>query len=210
MAQTFRYILFLFFIVTLPANAQEKKITHKLNNEWAEVQFDSLGPINKMAYADTANFMHEKVYPCARCLLRPEVAEALEKANTLATEKGYRLVLYDCYRPYPIQYKMYEIVNNPLYVAKPGKGSNHNRGQAVDISLADEDGNLLDMGGVFDEFSKISHYAYKDIPRKARKNRKRLRNIMIEAGFTPLESEWWHFDYKQKTYETSQYVWECD
>lgn len=206
----FRFVFLLIFIITLPANAQGKKITRSLNSEWAEVQFDSLGAINKMAYADTANFMHEKVYPCARCLLRPEVAEALEKANILAAEKGYRLVLYDCYRPYPIQYKMYEIVNNPLYVAKPGKGSNHNRGQAVDISLADEEGNLLDMGGAFDEFSEISHYAYKNISRKARKNRKRLRTIMIEAGFTPLESEWWHFDYKHKAYETSQYIWDCD
>ncbi|MFP9115113.1 M15 family metallopeptidase [Flavobacterium sp. RHBU_3] len=202
----FRYIL---LFITITAFAQPAKITHKLSDEWAEVQFDSLGPLNKMAYADTANFMHEKVYPCARCLLRPEVAEALERANVLAAEKGYRLVMYDCYRPYPIQYKMYELVNNPLYVAKPGKGSNHNRGQAVDISLADENGELLDMGGAFDEFSEISHYAYKDIPRKARKNRKRLRTIMIEAGFTPFESEWWHFDYKQKTYETSNYVWEC-
>nr|WP_322624256.1 M15 family metallopeptidase [uncultured Flavobacterium sp.] len=201
---------YILLFITLNAFAQPTIIIHKLNNDWAEVQFDSLGPLNKMAYADTANFMHEKVYPCARCLLRPEVGEALEKAYQLALDKGYRLVLYDCYRPYPIQYKMYELVNNPLYVAKPGKGSNHNRGQAVDISLADENGELLDMGGAFDEFSEISHYAYKDISRKARRNRKRLRTIMTEAGFTPFESEWWHFDYKQRVYETSNYVWECN
>lgn len=189
---------------------QQTSIVDSLSAEWSEIRFDSAGVINKMAYADTANFMHQKVYPCARCLLRPEVANALDKANDIAKEKGLRLVIYDCYRPYPIQYKMYEIVNNPKYVAKPGKGSNHNRGRAVDISLADEDGNLLDMGGAFDDFSEVSHPDYKHIPRKARKNRRLLAKIMTQSGFSIYPYEWWHFDYKQKTYETSAYIWECN
>lgn len=200
-------LLFLFTFLGL--HAQKTTIIDSLSSEWSEVRFDSTDVINRMAYADTANFMHQKVYPCARCLLRPEVATALDKAHNLAAEKGYRLVLFDCYRPYPIQYKMYEIVNNPKYVAKPGKGSNHNRGRAVDISLADADGNLLDMGGAFDDFSEVSHPYYKGISRKARKNRRLLQNIMTQAGFSIYPYEWWHFDYKQKEYETSDYVWEC-
>jgi D-alanyl-D-alanine dipeptidase len=177
--------------------------------EWQEVQFDSLDIINRMAYADTANFMHEKIYPCARCFLRPEVAGALEKANQLAKDKGYKLIIYDCYRPYGYQRKMYEIVNNPLYVAKPGKGSNHNRGAAIDLSLTDADGNLLDMGGAFDDFSKISHYSADGISKVAKKNRKLLRTIMTKAGFTPYENEWWHFDYRKKRYPTAGFVWDC-
>jgi len=177
---------------------------------WREVNFDSLTIVNKMAYADTANFMHEKIYPCAKCFLRPEVAASLEKANELAHDKNLKLVIYDCYRPYGYQQKMYEIVNNPKYVAKPGKGSNHNRGAAVDLSLTDENGELLDMGGAFDDFSEVSHYGYSNISRKAKRNRKLLRNIMVKAGFTPYENEWWHFDYRQKQYPTADFKWNCD
>lgn len=177
---------------------------------FSEIKFDSLGFQNRMAYADTANFMHAKIYPCARCFLRPEAAQALEKAAVIAKSKGYTLVIYDCYRPYPFQQKMYDIVNNPKYVAPPGKGSNHNRGAAVDVSLADENGQLLDMGGDFDDFSQISHYAAKSITVKARKNRRLLRHIMEKSGFTAYNNEWWHFDYKKQRYDTSSFIWECN
>jgi len=176
---------------------------------WKEINFDSLAIINKMAYADTANFMHEKLYPCARCFFRPEVAKALEKANERAQNKGYKLVIYDCYRPYGIQVKMFKLVNNPMYVAKPGKGSYHNRGAAVDLTLADENGNILDMGGAFDDFSSISHYANDSISKTAKKNRKLLRSIMVKAGFSPYESEWWHFNYLQKSFATAGFQWDC-
>ncbi|KOS08433.1 hypothetical protein AM493_19560 [Flavobacterium akiainvivens] len=175
-----------------------------------EVNMDSLNMLNRMAYADTANFMHQKVYPCARCFLRPEAAQALEKANEIAQDKGYRMVVYDCYRPITIQYKMFEIVGNPEWVARPTKGSNHNRGAAVDVSLSDENGNLLDMGGAFDDFSEVSHYSYSNLNKEAKANRKLLRNIMVRAGFIPYESEWWHFDFKQKRYPASGLVWSCN
>lgn len=177
---------------------------------FSEIKFDSLHIQNRMAYADTANFMHAKIYPCARCFLRPEVAEALEQAVEIAKGKGYILVIYDCYRPYPFQQKMYDIVNNPKYVAPPGKGSNHNRGAAVDISLADKNGQLLDMGGDFDDFSQISHYAAKGLTRRARKNRRLLRHIMEKSGFTAYNNEWWHFDYKKQRYDTSSFIWGCN
>lgn len=176
---------------------------------WTEVDFESSGMLNRMAYADTANFMHAKIYPCARCFLRPEVAEALEKANELAKDRDLKLVIYDCYRPYGYQRKMYEIVNDPRYVAPPGKGSNHNRGAAIDLTLADENGKLLDMGNPFDDFSELSQYDNDSIPRQAQKNRKLLRNIMVKAGFTPYNNEWWHFDYKQKRYATAGFKWDC-
>lgn len=176
---------------------------------WAEVDFEASQMLNRMAYADTANFMHAKIYPCARCFLRPEVAEALNRANEIAKDKGIRLVIYDCYRPYPFQQVMYDIVNDPRYVAPPGKGSNHNRGAAVDIALADENGELLDMGGAFDDFTGISHYNSENVSKIGRKNRKLLRSIMKKAGFTPLSSEWWHFDYKKVRYETSSFIWDC-
>ncbi|AWH86857.1 peptidase M15 [Flavobacterium album] len=180
-----------------------------VNPLWAEVDFEASGMINHMAYADTANFMHTKIYPCARCFLRPEVAEALATANAIAKDKNLRLVLYDCYRPYSFQKTMYEIVNDPQYVAPPGKGSNHNRGAAIDITLADENGTLLDMGGTFDDFSEISHYDNEGVSKVGKKNRRLLRTIMMKAGFTPLSSEWWHFDYRKKRYANAGFKWDC-
>ncbi|NDI98253.1 M15 family metallopeptidase [Flavobacterium sp. LaA7.5] len=185
-------------------------IVDSVSTEWSEIRFDSVDVINKMAYADTANFMHQKIYPCARCFLRPEAAEALNNANRLAKRRNLKLVIYDCYRPYQFQYKMYEIVNNPRYVAKPGKGSNHNRGLAVDIALADDEGNLLDMGNEFDDFSELSHYAAQSISKAGKKNRKLLRKIMTRAGFTPYDNEWWHFDYVKKQYPVADFVWDCN
>lgn len=176
---------------------------------WAEINM-GYTVINKMAYADTANFMHRKIYPCARCFLRPEVASAFEDAVQIASAKDVKLVVYDCYRPYQFQYKMYEIVNNPRYVAKPVKGSNHNRGQAVDVALADSCGNLLDMGNNFDDFSEKSHYASKSISKEGRANRKLLRSIMVAAGFSPYDNEWWHFDYKVVQYPVANFVWDCN
>lgn len=177
---------------------------------WVEVDFEASGMIDRMAYADTANFMHAKIYPCARCYLRPEVGYALIKAGRYAESKNLKLVIYDCYRPYGYQQKMYDIVNDPRYVAPPGKGSNHNRGAAVDLTLADKDGKILDMGNKFDDFSQLSHYASPHISAAAQRNRKLLRKIMVRAGFVPYNNEWWHFDYKKKTYETSNFEWECD
>lgn len=187
--------------------AQEKA---KDTLPWKEIDFAESGIQNRMAYADTANFMHQKLYPCAKCFLREETAVALQRANTIAKQKKLQLVIYDCYRPYPLQFKMFEIVNDPRYVAKPGKGSNHNRGAAVDIALADEQGNLLDMGSGFDEFSERSHYANTSISKKAKKNRKLLRDIMTEAGFSPYPHEWWHFDFLQKQYDTASFIWDCE
>jgi D-alanyl-D-alanine dipeptidase len=187
----------------------EKGIVQDTVKEWAEINFEVQGIQNRMAYADTANFMHQKIYPCARCFLRPEVAEALEEANQIAKDKGYTLVIYDCYRPYGYQKVMYDIVNDPRYVAPPGKGSNHNRGRAVDLSLADENGNLLDMGTPFDDFTEQSNYDADGLTREARRNRRVLKNIMKKAGFSPYSHEWWHFDYKKQNYETADFRWDC-
>ncbi|MGV3460141.1 MAG: M15 family metallopeptidase [Flavobacterium sp.] len=210
-------LLFISFIIILCSAIPPQRSIIFYSNEvaiqdstWAEVNFEALGIINKMAYATADNFMKQQIYPCARCFLRPEVAMALEKANEVAKDKGLKLVIYDCYRPYMYQKVMYELVNDPRYVAPPGKGSYHNRGAAIDISLADENGELLDMGGAFDDFSEISHYDNEGVSKIGKKNRKLLRKIMVKAGFTPLSSEWWHFDYREKRYPTSVFKWDCN
>lgn len=185
----------------------ERKQT--LPEDFSIVNLDSLQIINKMAYATTDNFTHQKLYPCATCLLRDDVASALMKAQQLAKASNCKLVIFDCYRPYSIQVKMYEIIKNPDYVAHPGKGSNHNKGCAVDVSLADSNGMQLDMGTPFDDFSQAATYAHVALDSDAGKNRKLLRTIMQEAGFKPYEKEWWHFNYANTNFTVQDFTWSC-
>jgi D-alanyl-D-alanine dipeptidase len=105
---------------------------------------------------------------------------------------------------------MYQIVNNPSYVASPNKGSNHNKGCAVDIGLADLTGKELDLGTKFDDFTEKAHYNCNFISESAKQYRTLLRNIMSESGFEPYEKEWWHFNFPNAKYEISNFEWSCN
>jgi D-alanyl-D-alanine dipeptidase len=177
---------------------------------WKEIDFNSSGMIANIVYADTLNFMREKIYDCAKCFLRPEAYAALLKANELAKKQQLKLMIFDCYRPKIYQIKMYNIVKNPDYVALPGKGSMHNKGLAIDIGLADINGKMLDMGSAFDEFSEKAHYTFSNISPAAKANRKKLREIMVISGFKPYDKEWWHFNYTAVNYPTDDFIWNCN
>ncbi|OED44434.1 peptidase M15, partial [Flavobacteriaceae bacterium (ex Bugula neritina AB1)] len=129
-----------------------------------------------MKYATSDNFLKKAVYSCAKCYVRGIVAKALIKANADFMKKGYRIKLFDCYRPHSVQKKMWKIVPNPGYVADPKGGSIHNRGAAVDISLTDLKGNSIDMGTAFDHFGKEAHHAYTKLPKEVIANRRLLRS----------------------------------
>jgi D-alanyl-D-alanine dipeptidase len=181
-----------------------------LIGNWTKVQLSTNGILELMAYADTNNFMHQKVYPCAQCYLRPEAAEALYQAQQFAISEHLKLVIFDCYRPKMLQQKMYDLVQNPKYVALPTKGSMHNKGLAVDIALANENNVLLDFGSSFDDFSEKAHYQSILVSAEAKLNQKKLRSIMQKAGFEPYENEWWHFNYTQKSYPVDSFIWNCN
>lgn len=180
-----------------------------ISTKWTKIDFKKQHLVNKMVYADTANFMHQKVYPCAVCLLRPEVANALVKASSIAQQQKLQLVIYDCYRPKSLQQKMYDIVKNPKYVALPSKGSNHNKGCAIDVGLADSSGKELDLGTTFDDFTEKAQYSSDLISDIAKNNRKILREIMQKAGFKPYNNEWWHFNFINCNYAVSDDTWLC-
>jgi D-alanyl-D-alanine dipeptidase len=91
---------------------------------------------------------------------------------------------------------MWQILPDDRFVADPAKGSRHNRGAAVDITLIDAEGKELDMGTPYDDFTERASFASKDVSEKAYANRKLLRETMIQFGFVPMETEWWHFDFK--------------
>jgi D-alanyl-D-alanine dipeptidase len=167
--------------------------------------------IYDMKYATEDNFLKAKVYDCAECYLRLKTVKALIIASDSFEKLGYKIKIFDCYRPLSIQKKMFEIVPNPIYVANPAKGSIHNRGGAVDISLVDAAGIEVDFGTDFDFFGKEAAHSYKGIGRKIRKNRKFLKKIMEENGFKALASEWWHYDYSGALGDSvSNFKWDCN
>jgi len=164
-----------------------------------------------MKYATEDNFLKKKVYDCDECYLRLKTIKDLIEANREFEAKGYRIKLFDCYRPIDIQKKMWEIVPNADYVADPKKGSIHNRGGAVDITLVDQDGKELDMGTTFDFFGPEASHNYQNFSRKIRKNRAYLKEIMLKHHFKSFDSEWWHYNlmdsYKDKL---ANFKWDCN
>lgn len=174
-----------------------------LRNYSADFVFD-------MKYATTDNFLNEKVYPCDECFLRVKTVKALLKANSSFLEKGFKIKLYDCYRPRAIQKKMWRIVPDANYVANPKKGSIHNRGGAVDISLVDFNGIELDMGTKFDFFGKEASHNYLELSEEILKNRKLLKDIMLQHNFKSFDSEWWHYNLNGSNKDkVSNQKWRC-
>ncbi len=145
-------------------------------------------------YATADNFTGKILYPEKRCLLRRSAAEKLRLVQEDLEKIGLGLKAWDCYRPLHIQHKLWELVPDPRYVADPERGSRHNRGAAIDITLVDDKGREQEMPTGYDDFSKRAHWDSLDSSARAIKNREILRNAMMAHGFTPLRTEWWHFD----------------
>lgn len=147
-----------------------------------------------MRYARTDNFLGRAVYAEPRCLLVPDAARRLLAAERTLRDQGYRLVVWDCYRPLSVQREMWSILPDPTYVADPAKGSRHNRGAAVDVGLLRADGRPVPLPTAHDDFTPRAHRDATDLPAEAIASRERLERAMVEAGWSPLPSEWWHFD----------------
>jgi len=164
-----------------------------------------------MKYATSDNFLKEKVYDCEDCLVRYKTAKQLIKANNSFKNSGYKIKFFDCYRPLAIQKKMWKIYPDKRYVANPVKGSNHNRGSAVDITLVDRLGNELNMGTDFDFFGRKAHHVYQNLPQQVLENRKLLKSVMEANGFWSITSEWWHYNLaKSYQYKVSDFKTECE
>lgn len=151
-----------------------------------------------LRYATGNNFLKKNVYAefgLDRCWVHPDLYSVLEKLALTLKEQNLKLVFWDCFRPLPVQEAMWKLVPDARYVANPKTGSNHNRGVAVDVTLADAGGKELPMPTGFDDFTAKAAPAYrcgKEETDKCR-NRDRLIQLMKSAGLKPLTSEWWHF-----------------
>jgi D-alanyl-D-alanine dipeptidase len=145
-------------------------------------------------YATERNFAKRRLYPVARCLLVRPVAERLVRAAARLERHGYRLRLFDCYRPLSVQRALWAAYPRAGYVADPEAGSPHNRGAAVDVGLSAPDGAELPMPSAFDAFGRSARaFATEGIPIELRVRRDRLRVAMEAEGFVVNPLEWWHF-----------------
>lgn len=164
-----------------------------------------------LKYATEDNFLKAKVYECDECFLRLKTIKKLIEANKEFNSLGYSIKIFDCYRPLDIQKKMWEIVSDADYVADPKKGSIHNRGGAVDITLIDKKGVELDMGTSFDFFGPEASHNYNNISTKIKKNRALLKSIMLKHQFKSFDSEWWHYNLSESYKDNlANFKWKCD
>jgi len=169
--------------------------TAKRPDELVDVQKTVPGVVLDIRYATTNNFTGQQLYPFSKCYLRQPSAEKLRAAQAELAMMGYGLKIYDGYRPLSVQKKMWEVYPHPGYVADPKKGSRHNRGAAVDVTLIRlSDGSELLMPTSYDDFTEKAHRNFSDLPAEAISNRELLEQVLTKHGFVGLATEWWHFD----------------
>ncbi len=157
-----------------------------LNKKNSEIVFD-------IRYASRNNFTKKILYKSQDCFIHPVAYEHLCIAVNIAKKLGFRLKIFDAYRPASVQEELWKILPDPKFIAPPNKGSPHSRGVAIDLSLVDSDNNELDMGTEFDEFSRLSFHGCTDISSESYKNRLLLLGIMTDSGWDFFRNEWWHY-----------------
>ena len=154
-------------------------------------------------YASENNFTGERIYQRAACYLNVEAEDLLCKSIELAKQTGYRLKLFDGFRPMEAVQALWDHTPNPDYLSPPTSGSPHARGAAIDLTLVDEKGCEVEMGTSFDAMTVTSHHGAMDINSAAQRNRAMLLGIMTSAGWDFYRNEWWHYQlFKPRRYPT--------
>ena len=162
-----------------------------------------------LRYSTTNNFVGVDVYgDLENAYLQAEPARRLAQANAYLKERepGYTLYVFDAVRPRRVQQILWDTLDYPLadkpkYVANPQEGSIHNYGAAIDLTIADTTGQPIDMGTEFDYFGVLAYptkeedmLAQEKLTPEQIANRQLLREVMSKAGFSPITTEWWHFN----------------
>jgi zinc D-Ala-D-Ala dipeptidase len=148
-------------------------------------------------YATTDNFMGRVLYPVAKALAQRPAAEALRKVQDRAEQHGFGLLIHDAYRPWRITKMMWDETPEAQreFVANPARGSRHNRGCAIDLTLH-RGGTAVEMPSPYDDFTPAAYRSNVRASGEALANSARLEGWMAREGFIPLDNEWWHFDWK--------------
>ncbi|RAV99411.1 M15 family metallopeptidase [Pseudochryseolinea flava] len=154
------------------------------------------GIVLDIRYATTNNFTGEQIYNLSKAYARKPVADALKKVQADLETQGLGIKIFDAYRPYKATVKFYEVYKDTTYVASPYRGSRHNRGCAIDMTLIYlKTGEELKMPTPYDSFKKEAWPSTPISDPEARKNRKLIIDAMQKHGFKVNSSEWWHFDF---------------
>ena len=207
-------ILFFSTLILLQSAAQQNQYTRPpVTDNWddykKQVKNDSTkwmaelktmipGIQYDLRYATANNFMYRLMYPAGTTttFLRIPAVKALQKVQKELNQKGYGLKIFDAYRPYSVTVKFWELVKDERFVANPSKGSGHNRGIAVDLTIVIlQSGKALEMGTGFDNFSDTAHHTFTDLPEEILQNRQLLKSTMVKYGFNAYNDEWWHYSF---------------
>lgn len=179
-------------------NLKEYQASIKLNPKKELIDLEQYIPgiVLDIRYATTNNFTGEKIYNLAKAYARKPVADAVKRAQIELQKQGLGIKIFDAYRPYKATVRFYEVYKDTTYVASPYKGSRHNRGCAIDMTLISlKTGEELKMPTGYDSFQKEAWPSTPIKDPEARKNRALIIQVMEKQGFKVNGSEWWHFDF---------------
>jgi len=168
------------------------------NKQMVEIKTLIPNIVYDLRYTTDKNFTRRNMYPSRtnNTYLRLPAARALALVQKELNERSFGLKIYDAYRPYSVTEKFWEMVLDERYVADPKKGSGHNRGLAVDLTIIYlPTGKEIQMPTGFDNFSDTAHHTFMNLPFDALQNRKMLKDIMQKYGFTLFDTEWWHYSW---------------
>ena len=157
------------------------------------ITVDKFNVVLEIAYATSENFIGKPVYDKGLCFLHEEAMPHFEHAIELAAKQGYRLKIWDAFRPSEAQQRLWDHTPNPMYVCPPERGSPHSRGVAIDLTLVDKEGRELNMGTPFDDFRALAHHGAPGLTAQIEANRYLLLGIMMTAGWDFYQNEWWHY-----------------
>ncbi len=191
------FSLFSIIICKKPTPSPAEISLPEIRIENGLVDIKSVDPsiLTDLRYATSENFTRSIIYPFHTCLFRKETAEKLKAANSEFKTLGYRIKIWDGYRPPYAQKILWEKVPNPRYVGDPNKGGSvHNRGGAVDLTIVDSAGKELEMPSAYDDFSVLASPFRKDLESNVAKNLNVLVTVMTKHGFKQISSEWWHYN----------------
>jgi D-alanyl-D-alanine dipeptidase len=200
----FAVAAFVFLFALLPFAARAQEQPPKEEGTFRAPELIELKRLDKtikldIRYATPNNFVGRPVYTEARAFLQRPAAEALLRVARALKKKGYGLAIFDGYRPWSVTKLFWDLTpaDKKQFVANPSKGSRHNRGCAVDLTLYDlRTGREVSMPGEYDDMTELSHINYAGGTTEQRRLRDMLRAAMEAEGFAVYEPEWWHYDYK--------------
>lgn len=182
------------WIVTTEQSSEPPKTVEPSDEDFVRIIDYIPDALIDLRYATDNNFTGERIYTFEDAWLRYGTVKKLAQAAEILREQGYRLLIWDAFRPTDAQWKLWSICPDPIYVSNPNKGySSHSRGNTVDISIVTADGSVIEMPTGFDDFTPAADRDYSDVSEEAAKNALLLEKVMSDCDFKPYFGEWWHY-----------------